>query len=85
MIPFETIKTIFFDYDGTLHNSIAVYAPSFRKAYQFLVEKELAEERLWTDQEISYWLGFNPEEMWQTFMPHLSESLREECSKIIGS
>jgi len=33
----EGIKTIYFDYDGTLHNSNKIYAPAFRKAYDFLV------------------------------------------------
>jgi phosphoglycolate phosphatase len=84
LIPFKSIKTIFFDYDGTLHNSINIYAPAFRKAYDFLVNEGLAESRDWSDKEISYWLGFNPQEMWENFMPSLSEDLREKCSSIIG-
>jgi phosphoglycolate phosphatase len=84
LIPFKSIKTIFFDYDGTLHNSINIYAPAFRKAYDFLVNEGLAKRRDWSDKEISYWLGFNPQEMWENFMPSLSEDLREKCSSIIG-
>jgi phosphoglycolate phosphatase len=84
LIPFKSIKTIFFDYDGTLHNSINIYAPAFRKAYDFLVNEGLAKSRDWSDKEISYWLGFNPQEMWENFMPSLSEDLREKCSSIIG-
>lgn len=84
MIPFDAIKTIFFDYDGTLHNSIRLYAPGFKKAYTFLVDEGYAEARSWTDQEIGYWLGFNPQEMWEAFMPKLSHQLREKCSQIIG-
>lgn len=84
MIPFRSIKTLFFDYDGTLHDSIKLYAPSFRKAYAFLVEKGFAEEREWSNKEISYWLGFNPQAMWENFMPSLSHALREQCSEIIG-
>jgi phosphoglycolate phosphatase len=85
LIPFEKIKTIFFDYDGTLHNSIKIYASAFKKAYDYLVEENLAEKRTWTDEEIGYWLGFNPKEMWESFMPDLEESKRQKCSKIIGS
>ena len=85
MIPFKSIKTIFFDYDGTLHNSIPLYAPAFRKAYDFLVEKGHAKAKEWTDKEISYWLGFNPQDMWENFMPSLSMKLRETCSEIIGA
>lgn len=84
MIDFKKIKTIFFDYDGTLHNSINIYAPAFRKAYKFLADEGFAQKREWSDKEISYWLGFNPEEMWKNFMPSLSEELRKTCSNIIS-
>ena len=84
MIPFNRIKTIFFDYDGTLHNSIKIYAPAFKKAYDYLVKSGFANIREWTEVEISYWLGFNPQDMWEKFMPDLDESIRGKCSKIIG-
>lgn len=84
MIPFENIRTLFFDYDGTLHNSIKIYGPAFRKAYDYLMANGLAENRQWTDKEISYWLGFNPRDMWRTFMPQLDEAVKSACSTIIG-
>ena len=83
-IPFHRIKTIFFDYDGTLHNSIRIYAPAFRKSYAYLVEQGAAKKREWTDQEISYWLGYNPPTMWEKFMPELEEAVRKKCSTMIG-
>ena len=83
-IPFDSVKTIFFDYDGTLHNSLVLYAPSFRKAYNYLIEKGYVEPRIWSDKEIGYWLGFNPKDMWQTFMPGLDRDIKEKCSEIIG-
>lgn len=84
MIPFNKIRTIFFDYDGTIHNSIKIYGPAFRKAYAHLVQEGLAVQREWTDKEISYWLGFSPQKMWKTFMPNLDESTRDKCSTMIG-
>ena len=83
-IPFNKIKTIFFDYDGTIHDSIKIYGPAFRKMYAHLVEQEYAEDRIWSDKEISFWLGYNPLEMWADFMPHLNESARKKFSAIIG-
>lgn len=83
-IPFDNIKTVFFDYDGTLHNSINIYAPAFKKAYAFLVKEGLAEDRQWSDKEISRWLGFNPEEMWKNFMPSLQRGYKQKCSNIIS-
>lgn len=84
MIQFNNIKTIFFDYDGTLHNSINIYAPAFRKAYDFLVKEGFADKREWSNDEISYWLGFNPQSMWKTFMPNLRDDIKEKCSSIIS-
>lgn len=84
LIPFNDIKTIFFDYDGTLHKSIKIYGPAFRKAYTYLVRQGLADRREWSDKEIGYWLGFNPQEMWKILMPDLEESTRKKCSQIIG-
>lgn len=83
-IPFEKIRTIFFDYDGTLHNSIRIYAPAFRKAYAYLVQNGYAEERKFSDLEISRWLGYSPPDMWKEFMPQVEEDTRRKCSSIIG-
>lgn len=81
---FEHVKTIFFDYDGTIHDSINIYTPAFQKAYDYLVENGLAQSKNWTREEISYWLGFNPEDMWKNFMPELSSDIKKLCSTIIG-
>jgi phosphoglycolate phosphatase len=67
-----------------LHDSIKIYAPAFKKAYNYLVKEDLAEPRNWEEAEIGKWLGYNAHEMWQSFMPSLSTELREKCSKIIG-
>lgn len=84
MIEFNKVKTMFFDYDGTLHNSIIIYYEAFIKAYSSLVENKLASPRQWRKEEISKWLGFNKKEMWGAFMPELSESVRDKCSQLIG-
>ncbi|PKM94501.1 MAG: HAD family hydrolase [Firmicutes bacterium HGW-Firmicutes-1] len=80
----NTIKTIFLDYDGTIHDSIQIYAPSFRMAYDFLIDQGLVEKREWTNQEISRWMGFSSKEMWEQFMPHLDEEIQKKASKIVG-
>lgn len=83
-IPFDRIRTIFLDYDGTLHNSIRIYGPAFKKAYAYLVSQDMAVARDWSDKEISYWLGFSPPQMWAEFMPDLDEDIRKKCSGIVG-
>lgn len=83
-MKFQNIKTIYFDYDGTIHDSIKIYAPAFRKSYDFLVENKKAEPKEWTDDEIKKWLGYTSKEMWKNFMVDLDEHMKDEASSIIG-
>jgi phosphoglycolate phosphatase len=84
-IPIPEIRTIFLDYDGTLHDSLKIYAHAFKKAYGYLVKEGLAEDREWTDKEISYWLGFNAKDMWKNFKPDLGPELQKYCSNLIST
>ncbi|MBR0141540.1 MAG: HAD family hydrolase [Ruminococcus sp.] len=79
------MANLIFDYDGTLHNSMKVYEPSFRKAYQWLVENNYAEEKDFSFDEISYWLGFNAADMWKKFQPNLDTEITEKARKILGN
>lgn len=81
---FQNVRTLIFDFDGTLHNSIKVYGPAFRKAYEYLVELGISPKRSWADDDIAYWLGFNSQEMWQQFMPDLDENIKNQVSRMIG-
>lgn len=85
MIPFKEVKTLFFDYDGTLHNTIKIYGTAFRKAYDYLVEKKLAQAKEWKDSEIAYFLGFNSTEMWNNLMPSLQPQIQDHCRNIISA
>ncbi|WP_036931689.1 HAD family hydrolase [Proteocatella sphenisci] len=78
------MKGIIFDYDGTLHESIRIYAPAFQRAYEFLVQRGLAPEKEWNYSEIGRWLGYTSKDMWNAFMPGLDEELKQRCSTIIG-
>ncbi len=78
------MTNLIFDYDGTLHDSIKIYAPAFRSAYAYLVRKRLAIPKEFADWEISYWLGFTAVEMWSSFLPDLPREEKQKCSEIIG-
>lgn len=78
------IKTIFLDYDGCLHNSLVIYAPAFRKAYEFLIDSGFAQQREWLDSEITPWLGYNSQEMWERFQPFLDTDVRMQCMSIVS-
>lgn len=75
--------TIFFDYDGTLHESMKLYGTALRKAYAWLVSKGIVEPRAFTDEEISHWLGWQVEDMWTTFVPGIEDATWREASRIV--
>ena len=64
MIIKTRVKTIIFDYDGTIHNTLRIYEPAFRKAYQWLVEQNVVEEQKIESSRIAGWLGLNSKEIW---------------------
>ncbi|HEX2945009.1 MAG TPA: HAD hydrolase-like protein [Clostridia bacterium] len=78
------MNTIFFDYDGCIHDSLIIYAPAFRKAQEYFVGLGLADERFWPESEIRQWIGQNPKEMWQRFRLDLPKDIRKIASTIIG-
>ena len=78
------MKTIFFDYDGCIHDSLHIYAPAFREAQENLVRLGFAQHQDWSAREIRQWIGLNPHEMWQRFRPDLPANIRKTASGIIG-
>ncbi|OJF93762.1 HAD family hydrolase [Alkalibacterium sp. 20] len=84
MKDLENVKTIIFDYDGTLHDSSKIYIPAFMKAYDYLVDHDKAPEKKFQDNEITQWLGYSKKAMWELFMPNLEEPYKTDASTIIG-
>lgn len=78
------MANLIFDYDGTLHESLCIYAPAFRLGYSHLVRKGLASDKKFSDAEISQWLGFSAKDMWENFLPELPQLEKDLCSRIIG-
>lgn len=80
----EKERVLLLDYDGTLHETLPIYAPAFRKAYRMLEERGEVEARNFSDEEIGRWLGYSSRAMWDAFAPDLAEASKAECSKLIG-
>jgi phosphoglycolate phosphatase len=79
------IMNLLFDFDGTLHDTLRIYAPAFNKAYRYLTVQGLAPAREWADRDIGSWLGYSSADMWRLFMPELPEEVKERCSSMIGA
>ena len=74
-----------FDYDGTLHDSMATYAPAFRETMHWLEDLGYLEKKDYADSEISCWLGYASAEMWQQFQPDLPLPIREQARIRLGN
>lgn len=74
---------IIFDYDGTLHNCLLIYAPAFRAVCAKLEDEGLIAHRDYTDEEIGSWLGLSTTEMWSTFAPDFSAEQRGAASEFV--
>ena len=78
------VKTIIFDYDGTIHNTLGIYEPAFREAYQWLAKQNVVEEQKIETAQIAGWLGLNSKEMWDTFLPELDQRYKDQGERDRG-
>lgn len=80
----KDIQTVIFDYDGTLHNSAKIYVDAFRTVYERMIADGAAPKKTFSDYEITRWLGYRAADMWNAFMPELSNENQRYYSKEIG-
>lgn len=78
------MANLIFDYDGTLHQSMLTYAPAFRVTCKMLADMGYMPEKEYTDEEISYWLGFNSTDMWNNFLPDVPVDIKEKARVFLG-
>ena len=78
------LKTVIFDFDGTLHAGMVIYPAAFRAGYQWLVDNGWAQPRTFADGEISGFIGLTAEEMWKTFRPDLPDEVWQQAAVRVG-
>lgn len=76
--------TFIFDWDGTIHNTKIVYGKAVKKAYQYLVDKGLAQKKSLKDEEISKYLGINAPDMWEDIRPGLPQEEVEVVTQLVN-
>ena len=81
---YKDIKTIIFDWDGTLHESMAIYYDAFLESYDNLVKKGYAKPRTFSKEEVSKFLGVNPKDMWTSVLPVLTDEIFTEASQKVS-
>lgn len=73
-----------FDYDGTLHNSMKIYAPSFQKCCELMIaDGETVRE--YSEDEIKSYIGMDAKSMWNRFRPCLTQKKKDRYSSFIGA
>ena len=78
------MPNLLFDYDGTLHDSMKIYAPSVQLAWDRLAAKGLTEPRTLSEEELRPCIGMTPDEMWGYFAMNIGEEEKRECTKLVG-
>ena len=78
------MANIILDYDGTIHDCAKIYVPAFYTGYKYLTDRGLAPVHEYSYNEVSGYLGYSVNEMWNRFLPELERSHRDKCGKIIS-
>ena len=76
---------LLFDYDGTLHDSLRIYAPAVQAAYDRLAGLGYAAPRTWEPEELRGWIGLSPQEMWEGFLPGLPQAAKDFSRGFVGA
>ena len=63
--------TFVFDYDGSIHDSMRIYAPAFRKCCE-IMRLDGEDVREYSNREIEKWIGMDVNAMWSDFRPYIS-------------
>ena len=78
------VKTIIFDWDGTLHDTKALYGSAFRRGCRWLCENGYADKWDYTDEEASKYIGYSAGDAWRAFRPDLPDEITIIPNRIIG-
>lgn len=80
----KNIKSIIFDFDGTLHNTIKIYYPAFASGVGILREHGFAKDFDLNEKNVSKFLGEKPNFAYDLIAKGSDKSLKEEVMKHVG-
>lgn len=76
---------LIFDYDGTIHDTMRIYEPAVREVIAWLEQEHGVLVPPVPSQRIASWLGMNKRDMWDSFLPDLPETLRDQAGDRVGA
>ncbi|CAG7588356.1 Pyrophosphatase PpaX [Peptoniphilus tyrrelliae] len=80
----KNVKSIIFDFDGTLHNTIKIYYPAFSSGVEFLRNHGFAKDFELNEKNVSKFLGEKPNFSYDLIAKGADESLKREVMALVG-
>lgn len=75
---------LIFDYDGTINDTMGIYAPAVEAAGRWLSQQGFDEYADISSQNVKKYLGMNPKEMWDDFYPSLPPEVAVKGLELIS-
>ena len=75
------IRTVVFDFDGTLHDTMRIYPAAFAEGYRLLVERGLAPARTFTRDEAARNIGLTAREAWELVAPEVDPAAAQRVGQ----
>lgn len=80
----KNVKSIIFDFDGTLHNTIKIYYPAFSSGVELLREHGFARDFELSEKNVAKFLGEKPNFAYELIANGADESLKREVMALVG-
>lgn len=81
---FKNIKSIIFDFDGTLHNTIKIYYPAFSEGVKILREHGFAKNFELSEENVAIFLGEKPNFAYDLLAKDADEKLKKDVMTHVG-
>lgn len=81
---FKNVKSIIFDFDGTLHNTIKIYYPAFSSGIKILKEHGFAKDFELSEENVSKFLGEKPTFAYDLLAKDADKDFKEEVMAHVG-
>ena len=80
----KNVKSIIFDFDGTLHNTIKIYYPAFSSGVELLREHGFARDFELSEKNVAKFLGEKPNFAYDLIARGADDSLKKEVMALVG-
>lgn len=77
-------KTLIFDFDGTLHNTLPLYFPALQRTIHWVCRQKNLLPRKISKSFAASLLGYSPQQAWQILFPHMEEDILHTAIQQVG-